>query len=230
MKLQVKDVECTVVKSDRRKTMGIYIERDGQVILRVPANATVPKLTKVVEQKLPWIYKNLALWNELNANSPKREFVSGETFYVGGKACLLDVRDVTDASSLYLEGDRLVLNRAQLPKADELLKAMYREVGYERLPALIKRFAPKMGVKPGKLRVWELKNRWASCSVAGNLNFHWRVLALPPDIQEYLVVHELAHLKHANHSKEFWAVVDKTLPKWRNSAEWLRVNGLGRTF
>lgn len=209
--------------------MGIYVERNGQVVLRAPLDATDEKLAKVVEQKLSWIYKNLALWTELNANTPRREFVSGETFYVGGQACVLDVRDDATAP-LYREGDRLVLSRGQLGRADELLRAMYRKVGYERLPQLIERYAPRMGVNPGKLRVWELKNRWASCSPAGNLNFHWRVLALPQDIQEYLVVHELAHLKHLNHGKEFWAVVDKTMPTWKAAAEWLRVNGLGRSF
>jgi hypothetical protein len=187
MVLKVKDVSCQVIRT-RRKTVGIHIERDGQVVLRAPADATDAKLAKVVEQKLTWIYKNLALWTELNANTPRREFVSGETFYVGGQACVLDVRD-DRPEPLFREGDRLVLNRGQHGKAEELLRAMYRRVGYERLPQLIQRYAPRMGVKPGKLRVWELKNRWASCSVAGNLNFHWRVLALPQDIQEYLVVH-----------------------------------------
>jgi predicted metal-dependent hydrolase len=228
MQLRVKDIDCQVIRT-HRKTVGIYVERDGQVVLRAPVAATAEKLTKVVEQKLSWIYKHLALWTELNANTPRREFVSGETFYVGGQACVLDVRDDT-AEPLFREGDRLVLNRGQIGRADELLRAMYRRVGYERLPLLIERYAPRMGVKPGKLRVWELKNRWASCSVAGNLNFHWRVVALPQDIQEYLVVHELAHLKHLNHGKEFWSEVEKTLPTWKTAAEWLRVNGLGRSF
>lgn len=228
MQLRVKDIDCQVMRT-HRKTVGIYIERDGQVVLRAPVEASEEKLTKVVERKLAWIYKNMALWTELNANTPRREFVSGETFYVGGQACVLDVRDDTTAA-LYREGDRLVLNRGQLAKADELLRAMYRQVGYERLPQLIERYAPRMGVKPGKLRVWELKNRWASCSVAGSLNFHWRVVALPQDIQEYLVVHELAHLKHLNHGKEFWNEVEKTMPTWKVAAEWLRVNGLGRSF
>lgn len=229
MTLKVKDVECSVVRSARRKTVGIYVERNGQVVLRVPENAPLDKLTKVVELKLPWIYRNLAIWQELNAKTPQREFVSGETFYVGGQACLLDVRD--DAKeALYQEGDRLVLCRSQLAKADELMRAMYRRLGYEQLPRLTEQFAPRMGVKPGKLKVWELKNRWASCSLAGNLNFHWRVLALPLDIQEYLVVHELAHLRHPNHSKDFWSVVEQTLPRWQKAAEWLRVNGLGRSF
>lgn len=228
MTLRVKDIDCQVVRT-RRKTVGIYIERDGTVMLRAPLDASDEKLAKVVEQKLSWVYRNQALWQELNAHAPRREFVSGETFYVGGQACLLDIR--TDASApLYQEGDRLVLSRAQVDKADELMRAMYRKLGYEQLPELIARYAPRMGVEPGNLRVWELKNRWASCSAAGNLNFHWRVLALPQDIQKYLVVHELAHLKHPNHGKEFWNVVDKTMPKWKAAAEWLRVNGLGRSF
>lgn len=228
MTLKVKDIDCQVVRT-RRKTVGIYIERDGTVMLRAPLEASDEKLAKVVEQKLRWVYRNQALWQELNAHAPRREFVSGETFYVGGQACLLDIR--TDARApLYQEGDRLVLSRTQVDKADELMRAMYRKLGYEQLPQLIARYAPRMGVEPGNLRVWDLKNRWASCSAAGNLNFHWRVLALPQDIQEYLVVHELAHLKHPNHGKEFWNVVDKTMPKWKAAAEWLRVNGLGRSF
>lgn len=229
MKIQVKDIEFEVARSGRRKTVGIYVERDGRVVVQAPLDATDEKLSQIVLKKASWIYKNLALWQELNANTPKREFVSGELFYVGGKACLLDVRDNSPAP-LSLEGARLVLRRDALPKAADHLKALYRQVGYERLPVLVERYAAKMGVATGKLKVWELKNRWASCSKAGNLNFHWRVVALPMDIQEYLVVHELAHLKHPNHSSDFWSVVDKTLPGWKTSAEWLRVNGLGRTF
>ena len=111
-----------------------------------------------------------------------------------------------------------------------LLRALYRKLGYERLPGLIKRFSTRMGVTPGKLRVWELHNRWASCSLAGNLNFHWRVMALPLDVLEYLVAHELAHLKHRNHTKEFWGEVEKAYPQWQSAAEWLRGNGAGRTL
>ncbi len=229
MKLQVNDIEFDVVRSGRRKTVGIYVERDGRVAVQAPLAATDDQLSLIVLKKASWIYKNLALWQELNANTPKREFVSGETFYVDGKACLLDVRDNSPVP-LNIEGNRLVLRRDAVPKASKHLQALYRKVGYERLPLLVERYASKMGVAFGKLKIWELKNRWASCSKAGNLNFHWRVLALPLDIQEYLVVHELAHLKHPNHGSEFWDLVAKTLPSWKNSVEWLKVNGVGRTF
>lgn len=226
--LKVAEVECTVMRSARR-SVAIFIERDGSVSVRAPQAASDEQLAKVVEKKLPWIYRNLALWRELNRNIPKREFVSGESFYVAGQPCILDVQ--ADAvEPLEQVGDRLVLNRKHLAKAEELLRAMYRRLGYERLPGLIERFAPRMGVRPGRLRVWELQNRWASCSERGNLNFHWKVMSLPGDVLEYLVVHELAHIKHRNHTKEFWCEVEKVMPSWEVAANWLRTNGAGRSF
>lgn len=228
MTLQVANIQCQVVRTGRRST-AIYIERDGSVLVRAPLTVDDIKLAKLVTKKLPWIYRNLALWNELNRDTPRREFVSGETFYVEGQPCILDVREDT-AEPLSLTGDRLVLRKSARPKAEELFRAMYRERGYARLPSLIERYGRQMGVKPGRLRVWELMNRWASCSQAGNLNFHWRAMALPLDILEYLVVHELAHLLHRNHTKDFWSTVDKAYPKREQAAEWLRVYGGSRSL
>ena len=226
--LKVGDVECAVLRSARR-SVAIFIERDGSVSVRAPLSVSDEQLAKVVEKKLPWIYRNVALWRELNRGAPKKEYVSGESFYVAGNPCLLDVREDA-AEPLSLIGDRLVLKRTHISKADELLRGLYRKLGYERLPAIIERYAPRMGVKPGRLRVWELQNRWASCSDKGNLNFHWRVLALPLDVVEYLVVHELAHIRHRNHTNDFWAEVEKVYPQWKDATEWLRVNGAGRSF
>lgn len=226
--LKVADVECTVLRSARR-SVAIFIERDGSVSVRAPHGVTEDQLAKVVEKKLPWIYRNRALWRELNREAPRREFVSGESFYVAGQPCILDVREDAAEPIALVEG-RLVLRRSHQNKAEELLRALYRNLGYERLPAVISRFASRMGVTPGRLRVWELQNRWGSCSDKGNLNFHWKVMALPADVLEYLVVHELAHLKQRNHTKEFWCEVEKVMPNWEVAANWLRENGAGRSF
>ena len=228
MTLRVVNIDCEVVRSGRRST-AIYIERDGSVLVRAPLALDDAKLSKLVEKKLPWIYRNRALWNELNRDTPKREFVSGETFYVEGQPCILDVLEDTE-QPLELTGNRLVLRKSARPKANDLMRAFYRQRGYERLPGLIDRYARLMGVNPGRLRVWELMNRWASCSSAGNLNFHWRAMALPLDILEYLVVHELAHLTHRNHTKDFWLTVEKVFPKWKQAADWLRVYGARRSL
>ena len=85
----------------------------------------------------------------------------------------------------------------------------------------------KMGVEPKSVRVLDLKNRWASCSAGGHLNFHWKCMMAPTTILDYIVVHELAHLRYPNHTAAFWNEVDKVMPDYRERKEWLRVNGAG---
>ena len=87
-----------------------------------------------------------------------------------------------------------------------------------------------MGLIPGKVRVMELKNRWASCSENSDMNFHWKCMMAPLNIIGYIVVHELAHLIHKNHTDAFWNTIDKVLPDYIDRKEWLRINGAGMTI
>ena len=84
-----------------------------------------------------------------------------------------------------------------------------------------------MGATPNQVRVMELKHRWASCSAKGNLNFHWKCVQLPLSVLDYVVVHELTHLIHKNHTKVFWNQIDKVLPDYQERKQWLKVNGAG---
>lgn len=224
----LRDVAYEVKRSGRR-SVAIYIERDSTVSVRAPLDMTDGQIQRVVEKKLPWIYRNLALWRELNPAPAPKEMVSGESFYFLGRPCVLDFRE-SQAQPLVLDGDRFILSAGRRGKADELLRAFYRREGYARLPAVIAAHAKSMGVRPGKLRVWELGHRWASCSPAGNLNFHWKAMGAPLEVLEYLVVHELAHLKERGHSPRFWKEVEKVMPDWKSRAEWLKQNGATMTL
>jgi predicted metal-dependent hydrolase len=84
-----------------------------------------------------------------------------------------------------------------------------------------------MGVEPKSVRIIDLKNRWASGSPGGSLNFHWKCMMASPTVLDYIVVHKLAHLLHPNHTKAFWNEVDKVMPDYGERKEWLRVNGAG---
>ena len=82
-----------------------------------------------------------------------------------------------------------------------------------------------MGVSDGSITVREQKTRWGSCSAKGNLNFNWKLVLMPEEILDYVVVHELAHRLQMNHSTEFWDEVEKILPDYRKRRQWLKENG-----
>lgn len=86
-------------------------------------------------------------------------------------------------------------------------------------------YAEKMQVTYGKLTIREQKTRWGSCSSKGNLNFNWKLVLMPEEILDYVVVHELAHRREMNHSPEFWKVVEHVLPDYRERRKWLREHG-----
>jgi len=122
-------------------------------------------------------------------------------------------------------------NKSHKAKASEMahdaFKAFYKEKGKNKITKRINLYKGRLGVNPNSVRIIELKNRWASCSHKGNLNFHWKVMMTPMKILDYIVVHELAHLLHANHTIAFWNEIDKLLPDYKERKLWLKVNGAG---
>ncbi len=105
------------------------------------------------------------------------------------------------------------------------LEAAYRREAARRLAERTAYFAERMGVTYGRITVRAAKTRWGSCSGRGNLNFHWKLILMPPEVLDYVVVHELAHRKEMNHSARFWAEVEKTLPDYRVRRSWLMEKG-----
>ncbi|MGI6527552.1 MAG: M48 family metallopeptidase [Caldicoprobacterales bacterium] len=102
--------------------------------------------------------------------------------------------------------------------ADKALKVIPERAAY---------YAPVVGVKYGKISIRNQKTRWGSCSSKGNLNFNCLLMLTPPDVIDYVVVHELCHLKEPNHSARFWSEVARVLPDYNSSKEWLKINGSG---
>ncbi len=96
----------------------------------------------------------------------------------------------------------------------ELVKEL-RDAARAELPGLVAAWAPRMGVQPSGITLTTALHRWGSCSSKGRLSFSVRVMLLPPEAREYIVVHELAHLRQMNHSPRFWAVVASALPAWK---------------
>lgn len=222
-----KDIEYDLHKSNR-KTASVYVERNGQVSVLVPDYLNNQQIENLLESKRKWIYKNLAEWQDLNATRVKREYVNGEGFLYLGRSYRLRLVDEQDQPLLLKDGFFcLRTDKKRAIDANEVFKEFYRQKGLQRIPPRVEYYQRQMGVQPKKIRVIELKNRWASCSPGGNLNFHWKCMMAPLTGLDYIVVHELAHLIHPNHSELFWNEIDKILPDYHERKEWLRKNGAG---
>ncbi len=219
-----------VVRS-QRSTADIIIERDGSVLVRAPESADDEQIAKIVASKHYWIFQGLAEWRDLNATRVLREFKNGEGFlYLGRAYRLLLVADQDEP--LQLRGGRFALRRDLVEQGEIVAaKAAFRDYyiarGRERLRERVEYYGPKVGVSATAVEVRELGNRWASCSPAGALAFHWKCMMAPQTIIDYIVVHELCHFHHLDHTDAFWNEVDKVMPDYRERKEWLRKNGAG---
>jgi len=221
-------LQYTVERTTRR-TIGLYVERDGSVLVRAPLAATDEHISKLVISKLKWIYRAQARRAALNPQQPRREYVSGETVYFLGQPHRLDFR--ADAKrEVQRLGDVFVLNAGDKSRAEVLLKKFYRAEGLARLPVLVRQHASSMGLAPNVVRVQELGHRWASCSARGGIYFHWKALTVPIEVLHYLVVHELAHLVRKDHSPQFWRLVEAEMPGWQTHAQWLAQHGAQMTL
>ena len=129
----------------------------------------------------------------------------------------------------WFETERIRRQKAERPPRDyeqnPALEAQYRKEARRRITERAAYFAEKMGVDYGRIAIKAAKTRWGSCSAQGNLNFHWKLILMPPAILDYVVVHELAHRIEMNHSPRFWAQVERILPDYRERRRWLKENG-----
>ncbi|MBW1820403.1 MAG: M48 family metallopeptidase [Deltaproteobacteria bacterium] len=220
----LKDISFNIKKS-KRKTLSIYIERDGTVTVIAPGNSTDKEIEEVIKKKEYQIYKSLSEWELTNSTKIEREFVNGQSFLYLGRNYRLEIVKEEQKKPLILKNGYFLLRKKDESKAKKLFIEFYKEKGLPIIVERVERYQKRINVNPKQIRIMELKNRWASCSEKGNLNFHWKCIMAPLDVLNYIVVHELAHLVSKNHTKAFWNEIDKVMPDFQKYIEWLRING-----
>lgn len=228
MKMCAQDIEFTLIRSDR-KTADIVIERSGEVIVRAPAGLDDEQVRAAVADRAVWVHRSLAEWEDLNSSRRHRPLLQGQGFLYLGRSYRLKL--VADADvSLRLKNGRWEMSEAFIvregqPAARKAFRDFYIAKGLQIFTERVRSLAPLVGVHPGEIAIKELGYHWASCGAGGTLNFHWKTMMAPQSVIDYIVVHELCHLHHRDHSDAFWNEVDKVLPQYQERKQWLRVNG-----
>lgn len=222
--LTVDDLTFQVRRSDRRRTVEIIVERDGALTIAAPPTSSDDEMTDFVREKRFWLYTKLAEKETLRQPTGRREFVSGEGFpYLGRSYRLLIVDD--QSADLRLEAGRFRLRRSAVPQGRETFIRWYSDHALPWLTRRVGDWAPRMGVHPQVVEVRDLGFRWGSCGKGGTVNFHWASILLPPSAVDYVIVHELAHLKEPNHTPDFWRRVDRAMPDFEKRKAWLAERG-----
>jgi predicted metal-dependent hydrolase len=223
--MRLSELEIELIRS-KRKTVSIHIERDGSVSARIPEAITEDEILKVLKSKEYQIHKNLAQWSQLNQTKVEREYVNGQSFLYLGRNYRLQLTD-DKLESLTFNKGYFYLSNSNKINARELFVSFYKEKLNEKLKPILKRYKGQLGVNPKEIKIMELQNRWASCTSRGNINFHWKCAMAPIDVLNYIVVHELTHLIHPNHTSTFWNEIDKVMPNYEKQIHWLKINGAG---
>ncbi|MFF0969984.1 M48 family metallopeptidase [Streptomyces sp. NPDC003703] len=224
--LNIGGLAIEVVTVPGRRSVRVTVERDATIVAAVPPDVDRTALEKLLRSRATWLHTKVAERRDEAAERPDRRFRDGEGFHYLGKSYRLKtVREATRPVAL-VDG-RLRLREDRRPCAADELITWYAERGQQWLPARAKPWAERMKAPMTDLVVRTLGYRWGSCSTNGAINIHWAVMQLPAPLVDYVLVHELAHLRHANHSPEFWLSVRQVLPDFESRRQKLDEWGAG---
>jgi len=214
-------VEIDRLVRSKRKTLALIVEADGTLTVRAPLRMKEADIRKFIGEKKDWIKRKRA--RALKDTVPPRQYVDGERFlYLGVE---IPLRIVSNQRPALIMGRVFKLTKSSLPQAESVFKAWYKKRARTVLTERVQFFADKYGFKVGKIRISSARTRWGSYSSKGTLSFTWRLVMAPLEIIDYVVVHELCHLKDMNHSNAFWAQVEIILPDYKRRRKWLKENG-----
>lgn len=210
-------------ESTRRRTLALELRADGTLTVAAPAGLSLAFVRRFVAGRRDWIDSKRALLARYRAAVPA--LAHGACLpYLGGELTVHHDRTAGTRSLCRRDGDRLLVCAADAALRPAL-ERWYRRAAADHFAARIAHFAPRIGRTPRRIAVRAARTRWGSCSQHGTISLNWRLMQMPPEILDYVVVHELCHLLVPNHSPRFWAEVARVLPDWRSRREQLQTLG-----
>ncbi|NHX35850.1 MULTISPECIES: M48 family metallopeptidase [Halolamina] len=182
-----------------------------------------------IREKAAWVLEKRREFARYRERVPDRTFEPGESFPVLGRERELVVEPARE-NRLTDETIRLRRSAVEQSSVKRALENFYRAVARERFTERADHYAPRMGVEYGQIEVRNQRTKWGSCSSTGTLGLNWRLMLAPPAIGDYVVVHELAHLREMNHGEAFRSIVGEFDPAWEEHRNWLREHSAELVF
>lgn len=226
-------IPFTVRRSSRAKRLRLQVNtEEPQVVLTVPRFVLKIQADRFLEEKIPWIEKQWAKVEKQSKLRPKPKYLDGDTFYYFGEPLILElipaylkrpivrIRENKIQVSVY----RYISKSEGIKMIKKAIKEFYKKKAEETINDRLQYFNQHYQFHYNRVTLRNQKTRWGSCSGKKNLNFNWKLIMAPIEIIDYVVVHEMCHLKQMNHSKKFWELVAERMPRYKILRKWLREN------
>ena len=210
----------SIIRS-KRKTVALIITPEAKLVVRAPLRTSAAYIDRLVAEKNAWIRRKITEIRERPVAGKKR-FVEGEEFLFLGKKYPLKITG-NPLPGIELSGNLCVSGKTG-QEIHALLTGWYKMQAGKIIGDRCLTYAKIVGRTPASVRISPATRRWGSCSSRGTLCFSWRLILAPPEIIDYVIVHELIHLIHHNHSKRFWDTVGSVMPDYRERKNWLKIH------
>jgi len=214
-------IEIAVRESARSRRLRINVTAGKPTEVVVPPGTADRTIDREIERNRDWIARKtaemerLARRNLLGLDRPGVVWLAGDPVPVHRSGGI--------RSQATLRRGHLVVSGPS-DGAAGAAERWYRREARRRIERAVRREAAVLGVSAARVSVRDPRTRWGSCSSDGSLSFSWRLLVAPPEVLDYVVVHELCHLRIHDHSRRFWRLVEEARPEWREQASWLRTH------
>jgi predicted metal-dependent hydrolase len=222
-RLGEEELSVRVRESSRAKTARIIVGPQRPLEVIVPAGVGDDEVDDLLEENRAWVERKVDAARTIAARPAQLGLDRPGVVWLDGQALPI-VLAAGDRSVARLRDGRLeIAGVARLAHA--ALTRWYRREARRRIGDAVARESARLGFASGSLGIRDPRTRWGSCSRSGHLSFSWRLVMAPADVLDYVVVHELCHLKEPSHTKAFWRLLDVARPGWQEQARWLREHG-----
>ncbi|KNY30416.1 M48 family metallopeptidase [Pseudobacteroides cellulosolvens] len=237
LKIGENEIPYKIKESSKAKYIRLVIDNNGLSVVK-PKRVGLGQIEKVLWEKSDWISKYYLKLIEKKQNMVERKWVTGETLLYLGQSYKLNITDIKksiasvsfDGDAFYVLMDEKAADEERQIVVESVIKKWYRKAAGSVINGRLEHYCSITGLKYKVMRLKEQKTRWGSCSRDGNLNFNWKLVMAPLWVVDYVVLHEVCHLKHLNHSKDFWWLVEYHMPQYKKAQEWLKNNGASLTL
>ena len=222
--LESQTVPYIVKRSFRAKHVRLEVRIKTGLTIVIPGSYNIEELPDLLRKKSRWILGKLAEYGKVHPLAAEKKLKNGDSIpYLGRHLKVVEQYKPGKAVSVRLEKNRLLVNLgSRNGHLNLIMEWWYRQQAEKLIKKRADELCSLLGVTYSRLSIRRAKTRWGSCSRKGNLNFNWKLLMVPEPVMDYVIIHELAHLKEMNHSKNFWKLVDKHCPQWRKHRRWLK--------